>query len=323
MFSNGGFILPFDVFANTTRPDEALFFHRNESGDPRLGEIVRWQPADYANARYVLLGCPQDEGVRRNGGRVGAAAAPHAIRTCLYRLMAWSGMMLFDLGNTIIQPTLEETHTIQQRIVRQVMADGKILISLGGGNDISFPDCAGLSQVIDELLVFNIDAHLDVRESEIRHSGTPYRMLLEGGFVVPQNFYEMGYQHFAVSESHLAYLHEKGAKTFSLRDLYDLGIREVFRHILKAHTAPAVFWGIDMDVLRSSDAPGVSAPNALGMMGDTLCEIVAYAAREARTRILELTEVNPAYDIDNRTSRLAAVVIWHFLMAGHSGERNE
>jgi len=307
--------MTFDIFAHTTRPDEALFFHRDELGDPRLGEIVRWLPADYVNAKYILLGCPQDEGVRRNGGRVGAAAAPDAIRTCLYKLVAQEKMSLFDLGNTIIQPTLEETHTIQQQLVQQIIADGKTLISLGGGNDISFPDCAGLSQVVDEPLVFNIDAHLDVRESAIRHSGTPYRMLLEGGFVLPQNFYEMGWQPYAVAESHLLYLHHKGATVFGLTMIALRGdrLREVTSNILQRHKNSAIFWGIDMDVVQSSEAPGVSAPNALGMSRDQLYELVALAAQDRRARVLEFTEVNPAYDIDNRTSRLAAVAIWHFL----------
>jgi formiminoglutamase len=313
--------MTFDLFANTTRPDEALFFHRNEAGDARLGEIVRSQPADYASAKYVLLGCPQDEGVRRNGGRVGAAHAPDVIRTWLYRLVAQSKMSLFDLGNTIIQPTLEETHTIQQRLVRQIIADGKTLISLGGGNDISFPDCAGLSQVVDEPLVFNIDAHLDVRESEIRHSGTPYRMLLEGGFVTPQHFYEMGYQPYAVAESHLLYLRHKGVPTpRPMSSLRGENLREMTGQLLRKLKNSAIFWGIDMDVVHVSEAPGVSAPNSLGMSGEQLCQLVTLAAQDQRALVLEFTEVNPAYDIDNRTARLAAVAIWTFLSASASVE---
>src|SRR5436190_24076046 len=132
--------MTYDMFTHTTRPDETLLFRRDEPGDPRLGEIVRWKQEDYAAAPVVLLGCPQDEGVRRNGGRVGAAAAPDAIRKWLYRLVAPAGVKLFDLGNTVIQSTLEDTHAVQQEIVRQIIADGKALISLGGGNDLSYHD---------------------------------------------------------------------------------------------------------------------------------------------------------------------------------------
>src|ERR1700692_1787815 len=57
--------------------------------DPRLGEIVEFWRGDAAAlrpGRAVLIGFPQDEGVRRNGGRIGAAEAPGEIRGWLYRL---------------------------------------------------------------------------------------------------------------------------------------------------------------------------------------------------------------------------------------------
>jgi len=304
--------MSFNIFEHTTRPESGLLFHRDESGDPRLGEIVRWQHEDYAAARFVLLGCPQDDGVRRNGGRVGAAAAPDAIRMWLYRLVAPEGVQLFDLGNTIIQATLEETHAVQQQLVHQLISDGKTVISLGGGNDLSYPDCAALGQHYSDVMAFNVDAHLDVREHPTRHSGTPYRMLLDEGRVHPRNFYEVGYQPFAVAASHLHYLADKGASTRSLNELRSEGIVKTFQRILTRHNK-ALFWGIDMDVIHISEAPGVSAPNPLGMSGDELCSIMRIAGKDKRTRIVEFTEMNPTYDLDHRTCRLAAVAIWHFL----------
>ena len=311
--------MSFDLFAHTNRPDEKLFFRRDEAGDSRLGEIVRWQPDDYINdyvpGEIILLGCPQDEGVRRNGGRVGAAAAPDAIRNWLYRLVAPAGVSLFDLGNTLIESSLEETHTLQQEIVRQVIADGKTLISLGGGNDLSYPDCAGLAQEYAQLIAFNVDAHLDVRENQFVNSGTPYRMLLKEGHILPENFYEMGYQPFAVAESHLRYLRDKGAMTHSLYSLRERGLLNVFRSILEEKSGYRIFWGIDLDSVHLADAPGVSAPNVLGLTADELCQITELAGSKPRTQLIEFTEVNPTYDIDGRTCRLTAVAIWHFLNA--------
>ena len=276
---------------------------------------MRWQPADYADANIVLLGCPQDEGVRRNGGRVGAAAAPDAIRHWLYRLVAPMNVSLFDMGNTIIQPTLEETHALQQQIVRRIIADGKTLISLGGGNDISYPDCAGLAQVEPDLLAFNVDAHLDVRDNPVRNSGTPYRMLLEEGYLKPGKFYEMAYQPFAVANAHLGYLHGKGVTTYSLRGLRARGLLNVFQLILDENISDAIYWGIDLELVQVAEAPGVSAPNPLGLTGDELCQITQLAGSDVHSRLIEFTEVNPSYDIDNRTCRLTAAAIWHFLAA--------
>ena len=69
-----------EIFDLTTRPNPETFFKKNDRNDPRLGEIVTANPDDYATADIVILGCPQDEGVRRNNGREGAAKAPDAIR---------------------------------------------------------------------------------------------------------------------------------------------------------------------------------------------------------------------------------------------------
>src|SRR4051812_1234378 len=102
------------LFETTTRPNADLFFKKQDANDPRLGETVLSTPDDYAAATVVILGCPQDEGVRRNGGRVGAAGAPDEIRRCFYKLTVngLEQLKLFDLGNTIIKPTLEETHAL-------------------------------------------------------------------------------------------------------------------------------------------------------------------------------------------------------------------
>src|SRR5437762_8900622 len=85
--------------------------------DPRLGEITEFwggDPAALAQGRAVLIGFPQDEGVRRNGGRSGAAAAPEEIRRWLYRLTPWdcqadiplAHVRLLDLGNVHISGEL-------------------------------------------------------------------------------------------------------------------------------------------------------------------------------------------------------------------------
>jgi formiminoglutamase len=102
----------------------------------------------------------------------------------------------------------------------------------------------------------------------------------------------------------------------SLHDLRRRGIDRAFRRILReAHSATAVFWGMDVDVVRASDAPGVSAPNPLGMSGDEFCAIAGIAGAEPRTRMIEFTECNPAFDVDGRTSRLVAIAIYHYLAA--------
>ena len=305
-----------DIFLHTTRPDSSLFYQRNDENDVRLGETVLQNSDDYLLSDVVILGLPQDEGVRRNKGRVGSKDAPDAIRQSLYKYVTFQHLKIFDLGNTKIIGTLEEIHQIHQEIVRQVLQDGKTVIVLGGGNDTSYPDCSALSlETKGNLLAFNIDAHFDVRADNIRNSGTPYRQLLEEKLISPNQFYEIAYQPFANSATYLDYLTKKGVTTYSLGDVKQMGIAEILQQILEQHSIDAIFWGLDMDVVRGADAPGVSALNPTGLSGEEFCQVARIAGNDSRSRIFEITEVNPIYDIDGRTCRLAAAAIWYFLSA--------
>ena len=302
-----------------TRPAAAeLFFARGDASDPRLGERVGREPVAYAAAQAVIIGCPQDEGVRRNKGRPGAAQGPAEIRRALYKMTVngLEAVSLFDAGDTAPGATLEDTHAAHERAVAQLLADGKRVIALGGGNDISYPDCAALAKSAGDVLAFNVDAHFDVRPDAERNSGTPYRQLLEEGLLKGPRFFELGSQPFCNAAAHAQYLAEKRAQVVPLDALRAKGAARVVRRALReASAATAVFWGFDLDVVNASEAPGVSAPNPLGLSGFELCELARLAGAEPRTRVVELTELNPSFDIDSRTARLGAAAIWHYLAA--------
>jgi formiminoglutamase len=302
-----------------TQPaDPALYFTRNDAADARLGDRVGRGTGAYESATVAILGSPQDEGVRRNGGRPGAAQGPTEIRRALYKMTVngLEALGLHDAGDVVPQATLEETHAAQQAVVAQLLADGKRVIVLGGGNDISYPDCGALSHHSGDVLAFNVDAHLDVRPNAERNSGTPYRQLLEEGLLKGPRFYELGSQPFCNAAEHARYLAQKRARVVPLAELRARGAARVVRRALReAAPAKAVFWGFDLDVVNASEAPGVSAPNPLGLSGAELCELAALAGAELRTRVVEFSEVNPAFDVDGRTARLAAAAIWHYLAA--------
>jgi formiminoglutamase len=211
----------FDIFLNTTRPKQNLFFCKNDVNDVRLGEIVSSSFEDFESAAVVILGCPQAEGVRRNNGRLGAELAPDAIRSQFYKLTPFGiSAKIFDLGDTLIQETLEETHDLHTKIVEQVLRDGKKIIVLGGGNDVSYADGCAVANVFGRRnwLTLNIDAHFDVRADQPRNSGTPYRQLLDEQHLKPENFYEIGYQSQTVSPAYFDYLKKLGVNLISLEE---------------------------------------------------------------------------------------------------------
>lgn len=310
-----------EIFTLSSRPDADLFFAKGDKNDPRLGEIVGTDEKDYDAADIVILGCPQDEGVRRNNGRVGAAAAPDAIRGQFYRLTPFNiNRKIFDLGNINIGSTLEDTHETHFAVVKQVLKDKKRLIVLGGGNDISYPDGAAMAEVFgpEWWIGVNIDAHLDVRIAEQRNSGTPYRQLLEENLLLPKFFYEVGYQTHFASPVYYEYIRDLGVNRISLellrsREEADIELKENIRaKFIGQSSSLNTFFGFDMDAIRSSDAPGTSAPSPLGLRAGEFITLVKYAASLANTKIIEFSEVNPTFDIDNRTTKLVAIGMHRF-----------
>lgn len=310
-----------EIFSQTTRPNPDLFFTRNDKNDPRLGEVVRRNEEAYASAEIVILGCPQDEGVRRNNGRPGAEHAPSAIREQFYKLTPFNiKKTLFDLGDTKIGSTLEETHDTHASVVARVLRDGKRLIVIGGGNDISYPDGVAMAEVFGRKnwIAINVDSHLDVRIADQRNSGTPYRQLLEGGHLIPDQFFEVGYQTHFCSPVYYEYIRRLGVQRISLELLRsraesDVELKELIKNkFVKHSSALNTFFGFDLDVVRAADAPGTSAPSPLGLRAGEFIQLVKYAASLANTKMIEFTELNPKFDIDNITSRLVAIAMHRF-----------
>lgn len=310
-----------EIFEQTTRPDGGLFFTRNDRNDPRLGEIVHSNAEQYDAADIVILGCPQDEGVRRNNGRVGAADAPNAIREQFYRLTPFNiKKKIFDIGNVAIGRTLEETHETHFDVVTRLLRDGKRIIVLGGGNDISYAAGCAMAEVFgpEQWIGVNVDAQLDVRVADERNSGTAYRQLLEEKHLLPKFFYEVGYQSHFCSPVYYEYIRELGVNRISLelmrsREDADIELKEMIREKFISQSASLnTFFGFDIDAVRSADAPGTSAPSPLGLRAGEFITLVKYAASLANTKIIEFTEVNPKYDVDNRTTKLVAIGMHRF-----------
>lgn len=307
-----------ESFQNLTPAEEKVFFRKNDRNDVRLGEIV--PHTKFEDASIVIIGCPQDEGVRRNGGREGAALAPDAIRQEFYRLTPFGiHHKVCDLGN-VGGGSLEETHDNLTAIVKKVLEAKKKIIVIGGGNDVSYADGRAMSEVFGagNWLGVNIDAYFDVHIQQERSSGTPYRQLLEEKLIRNDYLYEIAYQPQLVSPVYYRYLQNLGVNMVSVeqlrsRETADLELRELMRQKFIRHSESlTAFFAFDMHAVRQSDAPGTSAPSPIGLRSGEFLNLVQFAAKLVNTKIIEFTEVNPNFDVDNRTTKLVAVAIHRF-----------
>jgi formiminoglutamase len=297
--------------------------------DPRLGETVQvWSGEALAlrGGQPVLIGFPQDEGVRRNGGRPGAAQAPGAIRHWLYRLMPWdpqhgfdlAGLNLADLGDVRCEGGLEQSQAILGEVTACVLEQGAIPIVLGGGHETAYGFFLGHVRVGRPIGIINLDAHLDVRPTldGLGHSGSPFRQAIEHpDRPLPGECYVcLGAQPFAVSRQHADWLRERGG-VIGWRAEVQGRLVEHFRQQAGRLGALGcrVHVSLDADVAVAAEVPGVSAPNPLGLSGAEIGSCLLDAGTSPAVASLEVVEINPTLDPDGLSARWAAVAVWSFL----------
>lgn len=322
------FISVKDIFKYCIPPDEKLFYSRGDSSDPRMGDIVlRGQKNFSDDVQVAILGVPVDEGVKRNGGRVGAKEGPSAIRAEFYKRSPFvvggkehfpSAVKVFDFGDIKCGKTLEETHETLSEIIGALISSGIIPVVLGGGHDIAYPNFIGFSQAKQKVGVINIDSHLDYRKPDPkRNSGTSFRQMLDhvNSPLNAMNFVEVGTQSFANAHEHYSELIERGATVFSLRDVREDGITKVLdlAYELATTSTDSLYISFDLDAVHSSDAPGVSAPFPTGLTAEEFLTAALFAGKRRKTKIIDIAEMNPKYDVDGRTARLAALALMYFL----------
>jgi formiminoglutamase len=315
----------------STRLEPAL--HRRDHparrDDPRLEDFIElWDgdPTALKPGRGVLLGFPQDEGVQRNHGRTGAAAAPHEIRSHLYRLTPWDGendvdlaaLPPLDLGNLHIEGSLEQTQAALGDVVAAVLASGAVPIVLGGGHETAYGHYLGYVAAKRPVGIINFDAHLDVRpcHGEHGHSGSPFRQALEHPErPLPGTHYVcLGAQPHAVSRAHWLYVRERGGVVRWGGEVADHLAEQFAQQRDRLAATGSVYVSIDADVVRSADVPGVSAPNALGLSGAEVAACARLAGQSAAVSSFDLVEINPRHDQEGQSARWAALVVWQILV---------
>lgn len=296
--------------------------------DPRLGEIVlfwKGEPLAFRPGQPVLIGFPQDEGVRRNQGRTGSARAPEEIRRFFYRLTPGDAdggglatLGLVDLGNVRVSADLEQSQQALAEVVASMLAGGAVPIVLGGGHETAYGTFLGYVEAGRAVSLINLDAHLDVRPclDGLGHSGSPFRQALEHlGQPHPGSVYAcLGAQPHAVSRNHVKYVQQRGGKVLwaeEIRGQLVSAFQEECEHFLKLGCPIHV--SLDADVVQVSEMPGVSAPNSAGLSGSELFDLLEQAGRTSGVASLDLVEINPELDRDGQSARWGALALWHFL----------
>ena len=68
------------------------------------------------------------------------------------------------------------------------------------------------------------------------------------------------------------------------------------------------------DVFHITSAPGVSAPQTFGVDPRNALPLLKIIARYSKNLTIDVAEINPSYDYDDRTSRLMANIIYELIL---------
>ncbi len=290
--------------------DDSLFFKGRDSGDPRLGNLVKKTPD---GPGVAIVGYPDDEGIGKNGGRIGAKEGPNAIRHWLYRMTAHARrpvLPFFDLGNLRFNSDLDHRHKDVAAAVENLLGHGHQVLAFGGGNDYAFADGLGfLNAFKDERpIIVNVDAHLDVRD--LRYgltSGTPFYRLLESDNSF--DFVELGVQSHCNAKTHWDYVEKKGGRIITLEEmrLSERSVQDVVRQRLGDWLKPRpAFLAIDIDAFAYPFAAGSSASWPLGLLPNEFFAVLHLFLTSWDVRVLGLYEVAPNLESGDSTAKLAA-----------------
>ena len=306
------------------KPNAENWIGRKSDQQLYLHEKVKLDSKDTITENSIaLLGYACDEGIKRNQGRVGALAGPEAIRRQLGRMpnhlndeVAFVDCGDVECGNG----DMEAAQSILEEKVSQLLAQKVFPILIGGGHDIAYGHYNGISKFIgtnETIGIINFDAHFDLRSNENgNNSGTPF-------YQIAQDCKDNG--------SIFSYLCLGIRKDANDKILFqtanDLGVDYIENYGFSKEHAKAIvmkllgfiqkvdyiFVTIDLDGFSSAYAPGVSAPSPMGFKPKIVLETLEIIIKSKKLISMDIAEMNPTYDIDDQTAKLAASLIHHVM----------
>ena len=292
-----------------------------------------------AASAVSLIGAPTDVGA----GARGASMGPEALRVAqLQAVLEAQGLDVVDRGNLSGPPNPWQPPTDGYRHLREVkewsslvhdafldeLAGNRMPILLGGDHSLAIGSISAVARHCraagKKLRVLWFDAHADFNTSVLTPSGNlhgmpvaclcghgPVELTSLGGVapvLEPAQLRQIGIR--SVDAGEKRFVHEVGFEVFDMRYIDEMGMRHTLELALAGvDDQTHVHVSLDVDFLDPDIAPGVgtTVPGGPTYREAQLCmEMIADTGRLAS---LDIVELNPAFDVRNRTAEVAVDLI--------------
>lgn len=312
--------------------EKALFYEFNDLSVSNLKKSA---------ALFVLIGIPEDIGVRANFGRGGAQTAwKPALESFLnmqhnHFLNAENILVLGEVETDDLMKAAEElnpktkedlerlrylTSEIDTRvsnIIETVVAAGKIPIIIGGGHNNAYGNIKGSSRALQQKInVINCDPHADFRPLEGRHSGNGFSYAYKENYVGRYSLFCMHEQYNTTDVLQEIQQNNTSVYFSSYEDVF---VREnktfsecLEQNISFAKNAPC---GVEIDLDAITNVPS-SAKTSSGISPVQARQYAYRCGNKLNAVYFHIAEGAPVLShikADNKTGKLIAYLISDFI----------
>jgi formiminoglutamase len=322
---------------------------RKRTNETKIGEDVivlksekNWEEElSKSNSQFVLLGIPEDVGVKANYGRGGAHTAwKPALDSFLSQQSNTflNGKDICVLGHVFVDDVMEKSNSLNTKnknemaelrklvsvidervteIITKIIACNKIPIVIGGGHNNSYPIIKACSQTLNQKInVINCDPHTDFRPLEGRHSGNGFSYAYHEHFMNNYSVFCMHEQYntasvltdFTDNNKHLYY------STYE-----DVFVREnkTFTNTLSQNInfVKQDVCGIEIDLDAITNVPS-SAKTSSGISPVQARQYAYQCGNQLKVLYFHIAEGAPILShikADNKTGKLIAYLVSDFI----------
>ena len=281
-------------------------------------EKICWANTDdFEQSEFVVVGIPDES--QSHSLRKGTEEAPFKIRQVsnlndsferngkvfLGRPFQGSEKKVHDFGN-INRSQIEH-------IYHKISASSKIPISIGGDHSITKQIINTIAKTHGKVSLVYFDAHPDFVSSTTNYYGSVVNDVLSN--IEIASSVEIGIRTPEQEEINNIGIHSLEVITpFHIKEQ---GIKQVANSILD-RLGEKVYVSFDMDCIDPAYAPGVSVPVPMGLNSVDAVYLLKEIAKKGGIIGMDVMEVCPSFDIEDRTSHLASRIISEVLYS--SGE---
>lgn len=297
------------------------------NGEVKFGEKMFTVPVNVSvsefiqncEAKYVLLGIPEDVGIRANLGRPGASSAWNSAIESIANIQHnrfCKGNSILILGQVDVSQEMEVAKKYNEKIPEErkelfkiveqidkevshiifsIVKAGKVPIIIGGGHNNAYGNIKGTALAKGKAInAINFDAHSDFRILEGRHSGNGFSYAFEEGFL--KKYFVFGLHESYTSKSVLDTI-KKLDDRVRINTYDEIKIRHQKNFSQELFQANEFikndFYGLEID-LDAIPNIATSAMTTSGFSVEELRQFVSYFAKNQNVSYLHICEGAPS-----------------------------